>query len=276
MPVHSGHPLRVMSCDRDQRHGAGGHLPGGQRERVDGRAALQELDQQRSSGPGESGGDGEHPAQRAADVPGAHDEDEAGERERDGRPLQAAKPLTQEEPGEQQQPERHRVHQHRDLAGAAHAQGKDGEAVEQRRLKEADRHRPAERRRSQRAPRDEEQEEEARGARRRDEGDEGERPRVVEPDLADDPAVAPDGCHDGKGEEAQVAGAVLLGAGHDSMLAEAACCSTTSSATAPATATIPRRSRPACVYSSGVRLLVDPDVARAAAGLRRARAGGRA
>ncbi len=170
----------------------------------------------------EPGGAGQHAAQGAADVPGPHHEDEAGEGERDGRPLQAAEPLAEEDPGQEQQPERHRVREHRDLAGASRVERDGGQAVEQRRLQEADRHRPREGRGPQRPPRDDEHEEEAGGARRRDEGDVGERSRVVERDLDHDPAVAPDGRDDDERQDAQVASAVRVGVDHARILSEAA------------------------------------------------------
>ena len=147
---------------------------------------------------------------------GRHDQEEAGERERDGRPLQAAQPLAEEQPRQQEQPERHRVHEHRDLAGAADGERRRGQSVEERGLQEPDEQRPAEGRRPQGPAPDGEDDEEADRPQPRDEPRERERPRVVERDLADHPAVAPEGGDGGEREDAEVAGACGVGAGHGS------------------------------------------------------------
>jgi hypothetical protein len=97
------------------------------------------------------------------------------------------------------------------LPAPPRVEGDDGEAVEQRGLEETDPQRPS---------CDDEHDEQAGGARRREERDEGERLPVVERDLADDPAVAPDGRDHRKREDAQVASVVSVGVGHAPMLAD--------------------------------------------------------
>ena len=172
------------------------------------------LTSQRRTGPREAGGAGEHAAERPADVPRADHQDEAGERERDGRPLHPAQPLAEEQPRQQEQPERHGVHEHGDLAGAADDERRRGEPVEERGLQEADEQRPAEGRRPQGPASDGEDGEQADRPQPRDEPGERERSRVAQGDLADHPAVPPERGDDGEREHAEVAGAWCGWVGH--------------------------------------------------------------